>query len=86
MSREAVVTSLRRVGIPFNGPPSRKLTRPVETGSQVLKAITCKQSTNARLSILILSKAYPTSGNYDPTPNYARLLAGGVCLPVKPNS
>ena len=63
MSREAVVTSLSRVGVPFNSPPSRQLTWPVETGGQVLKAITCKQSTNARLSILILSKSYPTSGN-----------------------
>ena len=42
-----------------------------------------KVEPHARLSILILSKAYPTMGILSPLPRHVRLLAGDVCLAEK---
>ena len=42
-----------------------------------------KVEPQARLSILILSKTYPTMGIVNPLPRHARVLAGGVCFAEK---
>ena len=42
-----------------------------------------KQKPQARLSILILSKAYPTKGILSLLSRHARLLAGGLCFAEK---
>ena len=42
-----------------------------------------KVEPQVRLSILILSKAYPTMGILSPLTRHARLLAGGVCFAEK---
>ena len=46
--------------------------------NHILRCTTWKTKPQARLSILILSKAYPTKGILSPLSRHARLLAWGV--------
>jgi hypothetical protein len=61
------MTSLGKISIglgriPFHGPTIGQSIGPRHKQSRVLRGITWNKSHNARLSILILSKAYPFHG------------------------
>ena len=56
------------------------MMKPVHDINHTLRCTTWKTKPQARLSILILSKAYPTKGILSPLSRHARLLAWGfVC-------
>ena len=71
--------------IPLHQPTRRKLAWPSQTSNLIQKHLTCKPKfmPQARLSILILSKAYPTKGILSPLTRHEWLLAGGVCFAEK---
>ena len=66
-------------------PPTSQAEACTAKPNQQFDPKTCHLQTKitpqARLSILILSKAYPSLGILSPLARHAKLLAGGVCFP-----
>ena len=59
------------------------MMKPIHDVIHILKSTTWKTKPQARLSMLILSKTYPTKGILSPLSRHAKLLAWGVCFAKK---
>ena len=78
------MSSLAEVGSHSTDQPGGRVRGQVKLAIMSSKVSTeNKVEPQTRLSILILSKAYPTMGILSPLPRHVRLLAGEVCFAEK---